>query len=429
LLIVIVVIGILATVTIIAFNGVQRKAIVASLKTDLSQMNRQLTLDSVENNDSFPDSLEQVNGGRGLDYDGEATLMYTPLNDNDPPDYCLTAVLGDIAYKVTRYTGPEEGYCPGDEPIGIPEAPVIQTSSDSTSQITVSWDVVENADSYIVEYSLSSLMSSPTTIEDAVDTNYAVTSLSPDTTYYFTVKAVSVAGAGLASEIVSETTQLSPPEGAPAIAAAVNSASQITVSWSAVSGASNYRLEYSSSSSFSGATAVNGITATSQAVSGLSAGSRYYFRAYALNEASVESGSSNSVNAITSINAPDSPSVSVSIPGAVRSASSGPWAKSPSGNPTSGNWYYARASVTSSTCASGTSRTLRARIQYSSPQTYGSWTSWTASSSFYAVQPSSPYGIRFQVQSRCSTSLNTSSSSSSGYGCRYRNDSSSCSAW
>ena len=284
--------------------------------------------------------------------------------------------------------------------------------------------------SYRLEWSLSSSFTGITTVSDLTGPSHSVGGLSPGTTYYFRLYAINQFGAvSDPSEVVSEDTQVAAPDGAPTISATANSPSQITVSWSAVSGATSYTLQRSTSSTFaSNVSSTPDLTGTSLAVTGLNAGTRYYFRAFAVSPGG-NGPNSNSVNAITTISAPDSPSVSVSIPGSVRSASSGPWALTPSGSPTSGNWYYASAGVSSSTCASGTTRQQRARIQYNSPTTWGPWTSYTTASTFYAVQPNSGYGIRFQIQTRCYTSVYTSSGSTSGYGCRWRSGSTSCSGF
>ena len=56
LLVVIVVIGILASISLVAFNGISRKAYIASLQSDLSNASRQLKLFQVDN-DNYPDYI------------------------------------------------------------------------------------------------------------------------------------------------------------------------------------------------------------------------------------------------------------------------------------------------------------------------------------------------------------------------------------
>lgn len=424
LFVVIVIIGVIATITIVAYRGIQHNAAVAVIKNDLKQANLQLDTARVEEG-AFPDTLDELNNGNGLKFATEnTTFYYTDHNELDPKDYCLTAVVNGEAFKVTRFTAPTEGYCEEQVPAG----PTPTATTDSTTQITVEWDDVADADSYRLEYDTSSGFGSSTSIEDIEGTQQAVSGLNSNTTYYFRVYATNALGEGSASETVSALTDALLPEGTPTITATTNSSTQITVSWSSITNASHYRLEYSTNSGLTGATTIDDITGTSQAVTGLSQGVRYYFGLYAVSEGG-DSPRSNIANSITTINAPDSPSVSASIPGSARAWNSGTWARDYLGRPTSGNWYYAQASISSSTCPSGTSREWRARVQYNSPTTWGAWSSWTTGTYIYAIGPSSGYGMRYQAQTRCYTSVADSPGSSYGYGCRWASGSTSCSGF
>ncbi|MEO6109792.1 MAG: prepilin-type N-terminal cleavage/methylation domain-containing protein [Candidatus Saccharimonadales bacterium] len=430
LLIVIVVIGILATLAIIAYTGVQSKAIIALVTEDLQQANKQLSIYHSENNETYPVDLANTNNGTGLKFNSQSTLIYTAYNENTPVTYCLTALVGTIVYHVEANAPPVQGYCPDHEPLGIVAAPAINTTVNSYSQITVDWDLVDDADSYSIQYTPdASFMSGISTISGITAATQAVTGLNPSTTYYFRAFSVNSVGTSTASSVVSDDTPAAPIAGSPDCTVAVNSPSQITVSWTSVPGAVSYTIEYSTSSTYTTKTTLSGLTTSPRVITGLSAGIKYYVRCFSVNASAVAGPTSPSATGITTISAPDSPTVSASIPGSARAASSGPWAKNYHGDPSSGTWYYVVAAMSSSTCASGTTKEYRARMQYNSPTTWGAWTGWTTSSSFYAVQPNSGYGARFEAQTHCKTSNYTSSGSAYSYGCRWRSGSTTCSGF
>jgi general secretion pathway protein G len=109
LLIVIVVIGILAAITIVAFNGVQNRAKVTAVTTDLSNTKKLLGLFEVSAG-QYPASLTEVNNGQGVKASTGTTLQYTASGG----DYCVTATNGAIAYKVTNTAQtPTAGGCVG----------------------------------------------------------------------------------------------------------------------------------------------------------------------------------------------------------------------------------------------------------------------------------------------------------------------------
>lgn len=105
LLVVIVVIGILAAIGVLAFNGVQRNATVGLTQADLRNAGSVLATYRVENNDRYPtdDSLLTPSNG--------TTFTYT----SDGTTYCLQAQNGtftDVIYRITSATGAvEEGEC------------------------------------------------------------------------------------------------------------------------------------------------------------------------------------------------------------------------------------------------------------------------------------------------------------------------------
>lgn len=437
LLIVIVVIGVLAAIVVVSYTGITRSSKITVLQHDLANADRQLRVHYSTHGDSYPEDLGEVNDG-GLQFTEEADLQYVARNDENPKSYCLTASIDDLTYYIEYGYGPREGFCQEHNPNIAPNSPTITTHVDSQTAITVSWAAVGDpltdepsqiASSYRLEYSTSDTFSPLSTINGITDTSRQVTGLSAATTYYFRVYAIGPTdNASAPSVVVSDQTQAAPPSGAPTIACTVNSSTQITITRStSVSGATSYTLQRSTASDFSSSvTDTSGITGSSTSVTGLSQGMRYYFRMYSVG-AGGNGPNSTAVNCTTTIDAPDSPTVTVSIPGGTRAASSGPWAKTSAGDPTSGTWYYAQGVVSSSTCPAGTTRQARARIQYNGGGSWGAWTSYQSASTFYGINPSSGYAIKFQVTTRCYTSYATSAASTSGQGCRaYPNNAISC---
>src|SRR5476651_2591158 len=81
LLVVIVVIGILAAITIVSYTGISNKASIASLQSDLENASKILKLDQINSSTSiFPATLAQANSGRGITSSGSNKLIYAVNN-------------------------------------------------------------------------------------------------------------------------------------------------------------------------------------------------------------------------------------------------------------------------------------------------------------------------------------------------------------
>ncbi len=109
LLIVIVVIGILAAITIVAYNGIQGRAQVAAVSSALDQTNRKLAIYMVDNS-AYPPDLATA----GINNSGGTTYQYSVNNAVSPQTYCVTATDGSTSYKASSVaTAPTSGGCPG----------------------------------------------------------------------------------------------------------------------------------------------------------------------------------------------------------------------------------------------------------------------------------------------------------------------------
>jgi prepilin-type N-terminal cleavage/methylation domain-containing protein len=296
--------------------------------------------------------------------------------------------------------------------------PVISSATAiSNSQINLVWSDIASETGYTLQYTTSSSSWTspvPTSVSLAANsTSRSVTGLSTGVTYYFRLQAT--AGGGVTSSWspnASATTFVPAPT---SMTATTNSATQITADWSDVSVATSYTLEYDDNSGFTSPASITAIATSSRAVTGLTQGKTYWFRAYAV-VSSTSSTASPSASATTTISGPSSVSVSATDSGTVRAYASGDWIHWFSGDCTCGNWYYA-VGTGSGSCASGTTRQMRFGANYTSPTTFRGWSGWGTGTQGFMVSPNSPYGIRFYVQVRCVGTDATSSAveSVSGY--------------
>jgi len=111
LLIVIVIIGILAAITIVSFNGVSQRATSASLSADLTNAAKQLKLDQVTLG-QFPATLAAANSGAGIKASNGAVLQYT-FSAASPQFFCITATKGTTSYYIDQSGIAASGTCPG----------------------------------------------------------------------------------------------------------------------------------------------------------------------------------------------------------------------------------------------------------------------------------------------------------------------------
>jgi len=120
LLIVIVVIGILAAITIVAFNGVQKRAVTASMTADLSNASKSLKVYQVTNS-GYPSandcSASPAAGSICLKSSGSTTYQYTA--NSSPQSFCITATNGTSSYFITPDTAPQTGGCAGHSVGGV----------------------------------------------------------------------------------------------------------------------------------------------------------------------------------------------------------------------------------------------------------------------------------------------------------------------
>jgi len=308
--------------------------------------------------------------------------------------------------------------------------PVIAAAPISSSQVTITWPDVQFETSYTLQYSKTGNWAAaapedppeslPITISPnlaANSTSYTLSGLTPGARVYFQLRAN---GSGDQSDW-SNTAYATPTVPAPScMSASTTSSVAITATWCSVASATSYTLQYSTSSTFASITGtVANLTSVSRSVTGLTQGAKYYFRAYAL-VGSAQSSASPTASDTTTVSSPSALSITAYRPGATRATSAGSWLVSPGGS----QWYYAYATA-SATCASGTSARYDFRGNYNAnaggtpgPDDPAYKTS-TTTRTWYMIQPTSGYKIKFGARARCynATSGTYSSWSSYKYSC------------
>src|SRR5207302_1784031 len=138
-----------------------------------------------------------------------------------------------------------------------------------------------------------------TKIGGTAGTSLTNNGLSPNTTYYFEVRATNTGGASaLSSPPVSATTLPLPPATPTGVTATAKSSSSITVSWTASTGAAWYQV-YNSTSPSGPFTKFGGTSGTSLVIWGLHPSTTYYFEVRASNTGGTSALSSPPVSATT----------------------------------------------------------------------------------------------------------------------------------
>jgi len=110
LLIVIVVIGILAAVTIVGYNGITNRAKVSGIQLDLENGAKKLELYRIGTSPDgkYPDDLAAA----GLQASGDNVYGYFKNNNTTPPSFCLASTNSGTTYKITSTaTTPVVGDC------------------------------------------------------------------------------------------------------------------------------------------------------------------------------------------------------------------------------------------------------------------------------------------------------------------------------
>ncbi|MDR2793379.1 MAG: fibronectin type III domain-containing protein [Treponema sp.] len=230
-----------------------------------------------------------------------SSVYYPQVGSSTSTPYTDAGLSADTTYyyKVSASNSGGEGYRSNyisakTSVLAVPTVPAdVTAAAASSSSVTVRWSAVSGADGYYIYRSTSS-SGTYSQVGSPTSTSYTDVELPANATYYYKVSAFNGDGTGAQSSPVSATTSTVAPTG---ITAAAASSSSITVSWAAVSGADEYSI-YRSTSSSGAYTYIGFSSSTSYTDAELSANTMYYYQVSAYN-GSAESARSSSVSAAT----------------------------------------------------------------------------------------------------------------------------------
>lgn len=228
LLVVIVVIGILATLTLVAYTGINDRAVVATVKSDLETHAKLLGIDYFSSGETYPVTVFEANGGKGLRLSKDNTISNYVLNSsNNPSAYCLeeTNPNGTIFYITSDNNVPTEGTCNDYTAPFIPawfstytSSSTLPTPTDnavspsSSTTFTETWSATPGASGYLVQCNTDNATWGSGCQFETTNTSYTFSG-SQGQKYYVRVQAT---GSGLTPSNFTDSATTTTPISTPA---------------------------------------------------------------------------------------------------------------------------------------------------------------------------------------------------------------------
>lgn len=205
ILVVIAIIGILATISIISYGAWRRSVTAATLKSDLNGVIA--AMDSHRNfNNGYPSSVpSSFKASDGVTLSGGSA---------DSKTYCVQATSSDDASLIfyvasdIKEKGPQEGPCSARGTLPNVPTNLAVTSAVGTT-VNLTWtSVAVDADSYSIQCASDAafILGLKSTSLAHPATTATVSDLSPGNTYYCRIRAVNASGTSAWSPSVSTTT-------------------------------------------------------------------------------------------------------------------------------------------------------------------------------------------------------------------------------
>ncbi len=201
--------------------------------------------------------------------DGTETI--TVPNVNSTTCRIKIEAVGNIFYDISNANFTINGVPPVcDNAAGLAASAVTNTSA------AVSWTAVATATSYDVDYKAASASTWTNAATATTATSVNLAGLTQGTTYDWRVRVNCAAGTG--SYVAAQFTTTAPCGTPGSLSATAITSTGATVNWAAVSGATSYDVDYKLTSASAWTNAVTATTATSRAISGLTASTVYDWR-------------------------------------------------------------------------------------------------------------------------------------------------------
>lgn len=218
LIIVVTVIGILASVSLVAYNGITQRAISNTVVADLESLAAIQTQYALKNETGGKQwySVSGVDPDLRFSPSSSETVIDVVVNNTD---YCMRAfnpssVYVDLTSAAVKGSGGNacDMLPPSLLASGVLATPAnIQASYNATTfAVDISWNIVNDADSYRLEHSPNSDMSGATTVNNITATTYSITSAIPPG-YYIRVSSIAGAEVSLPTPVVNVPVFVFPP--------------------------------------------------------------------------------------------------------------------------------------------------------------------------------------------------------------------------